>query len=246
MTTLYLAWQDSESRAWFPVGQLTFDGEVYRFVYTKGAKKSPNFTPFLRMRELEAVYESVELFPLFANRLLAETRPEYKQFLHWLNVQENEAEPIALLARSEGLRETDSLTVFPCPEKDVEGKLQIHFFSHGIRYLKDRAIQLINNLDRGQRLYLMPDPQNPHDRYAIALRTGDPATIVGYCPRYLTRDFLYMLSETSPDDIEVTVERVNRKAPIQLRLLCKLSARWPQDFEPCSDELYQPLASYRS
>lgn len=243
MRTLYIAWQDPEARDWFPVGRLTFDGEVYRFVYTQGAKQSPNFLPFGRMTELDAVYESVELFPLFANRLLPVTRPEYRKFLDWLNVQEHEADPIALLSRSEGLRETDSLTVFPCPEKDAEGKLQIHFFSHGIRYLEDRAIQLIKNLDQGQRLYLMPDPLNPHHRYAIALRTSDPATIVGYCPRYLARDFLYMLSETSPDDIELTVERVNREAPIQLRLLCKLSARWPQDFEPCSDELYQPLAS---
>lgn len=241
MKTLYIAWQDPTDRAWLPVGQLTFDGEAYRFAYTKGAKHAPNFIPFGRMAKLEAVYESVDLFPLFANRLLAETRPEYKRFLYWLNLQEHEAHPIALLARSEGLRETDSLTVFPLPEKDAEGKFQAHFFSHGIRYLGDGIISLVNELVPGTRLYLMQDLQNAHDCCAIALRTDGPATIVGYCPRYLTADFLHMLSKGSPDDVRVIVERVNRDAPTQLRLLCKLSARWPKDFEPCSDDFYQTL-----
>ena len=121
MKTLYIAWQDPKDRAWLPVGQLTFDGNTYRFVYTKGAKQSSNFIPFGRMAKLEAVYESVDLFPLFANRLLAESRPEYKQFPDWLHVEENEAHPIAVRARTEGLRETDSLTVFPCPQMDSEG-----------------------------------------------------------------------------------------------------------------------------
>ena len=37
----YLAWQDAEDRRWLPVGRLSFDGHVYRFVYTKGAEQSP-------------------------------------------------------------------------------------------------------------------------------------------------------------------------------------------------------------
>jgi hypothetical protein len=37
LKTLFLAWQDYQSRLWFPVGRLTFDGEVYTFVYIKGA-----------------------------------------------------------------------------------------------------------------------------------------------------------------------------------------------------------------
>ena len=241
MKTLYLAWQDSETRSWFPVGKLTFNGKVYQFIYTRGAKKSVSFIPFGRMIDLKAVYESADLFPLFANRLMSESRPEYRKFVHWLNLQENEVDPIALLARSEGVRETDSLTVFPYPEKDEEGEFRLHFFSHGIRYLEDQAIQKVNALNPEAPLYLMPDPQNRHDRCAIAVRTDDPATIVGYCPRYLAEDFLVMLQKNIPNNIRVAVERVNRDAPIQLRLLCSLSARWPDDFKPCSGDLYQPI-----
>lgn len=239
---LYVAWQDPETRRWFPVGRLTRENGVYRFVYTKGAEASSNFIPFGRMKALHQVYESLQLFPLFENRLLGSKRPEYKDFLHWLNVREGEDDQIALLARSGGIRETDSLMVFPCPEPGPNHTYEINFFSHGLRHLPEHSIPLIDKLLPGERLYLMPDPQNPHDAMAIALRTSDPPTIVGYCPRYLTQDFHQLLRENDPDEVKVLVERVNSDAPIQLRLLCALVAPWPRNFSPCSGEEYMPLA----
>jgi hypothetical protein len=192
------------------------------------------------MRDLREVYRSRTLFPLFANRLISEKRPEYCDFLRWLDIQETEADPLVLLARTEGVRATDSLTVFPCPEPDTEGQYVVHFFGHGLRYLPDDARARIAKLRSTERLYLMPDPQNPQDRYAIALRTEDPATIVGYCPRYISRDFLKVL-ENNPGSVDVRVKRVNTDAPIQLRLLCMLTADWPEKFRPCASEDYQEL-----
>ena len=240
MKTLYVAWQNPDNRSWFPVGKLTFDGQVYQFSYTRGAKKSSNFTCFGLMTDFNVVYESVDLFPLFSNRLIPESRPEYREFVDWLALQRNEADPIALLGRSEGVRGTDSLTVFPHPEKDEKGEFRLHFFSHGIRYFGDQAVQRVNTLNPDDPLYLMTDPQNQHDRWAIALRTDDPATVVGYCPRYLTEDFHVALN-LEQTTTRVSVERVNHNAPIQFRLLCCLSAKWPNGFEPCSSELYQPI-----
>src|SRR6266852_6687237 len=106
MNVLYVAWQDPEDRRWFPVAQLTREAGVYRFAYTKGATRSQRFIPFGRMTDLNVVYESAELFPLFANRLLSKERAEYKNFLHWLDVRETEDDPLALLARTGGTRET--------------------------------------------------------------------------------------------------------------------------------------------
>ena len=245
MKTIYIAWQDTTAQCWLPVGQLNFTGKVYRFVYTEGARKSNNFLPFGRMDDLETVYESIELFPLFSNRLLSKTRPEYKDFLHWLNIRENEDEPLALLALTEGKRETDNLEVFPRPERTGEGKYLMRFFGHRIGNLPTQAVQMINKLHAGDQLLLMPDPQNPHDRYAIALRNNE-TTIVGYCPRYLTEDFHYLLKEGDPKDIHIEVERVNSDAPIQLRLLCKITAPWLKNFEPCSGENYQPITKVSS
>jgi hypothetical protein len=245
MKVLYLAWQNPEDRNWVPVGKLSFENGVYRFVYTKGALRFANFIPFGRMKDLCVIYESQELFPLFANRLLSKSRPEYKDFLFWLNVRGTEEDPLALLARTGGIRETDSLVVFPCPEKTKENTYHLHFFSQGIRYLPDEAIRRINALTSGNLLYLMPDPQNPNDAFAIALRTEDPPAIVGYVPRYLNRDFHVFLKE-SPRDISVVVEKVNPDAPIQLRLLCSITVPWPRSFEPCSDRDYEPLAPLKN
>lgn len=131
MTDLYIAWRDPKSRSWFPVGRLSFDGKVYRFVYTKGALKSPRFLSFGRMEDLTAVYESYELFPLFANRLLSKKRPEYHDFLQWLDVSAGHDDPLTLLARTGGIRETEALAVFPCSERGEDNIYRVQFLATG-------------------------------------------------------------------------------------------------------------------
>ena len=241
MDTLFLAWQDPQTRRWLPVGRLTFDGSVYQFMYTQGAREAEKFIPFGRMRDLEVTYESDELFPLFANRLLPKSRPEYRRFLEWLNLRDDEDDPLALLARTEGRRETDSLEVFPCPQLDSHNEYHLHFFVHGVRHLPDAGIERIHKLQGRDRLFLMQDLQNPYDPQAFALRTDDPPTLVGYCPRYLTEDVFRVLDQCDHDGPKVTVERVNHEAPLQLRLLCDLTSCWPGTFQPCSGGLYEPL-----
>ena len=71
MNSLFVAWRPSAAHAgWRPVGRLEHDDQLYRFWYTAGARK-PGFRPFPGMDSLDEVYESEELFPLFANRLLS-------------------------------------------------------------------------------------------------------------------------------------------------------------------------------
>lgn len=243
MKQLYLAWQDPQSRSWHPVGLLTMDeGGTYRFVYTKGAEKIPNFC-LGRMKGLRVVYESSELFPLFSNRLLPNSRPEFKKYLVWLNIRDEDR--LKMLAITEGIRGTDTLEVFRCPTPNSKGEYEVVFLSHGLRHLPSHAVERVNTLKRGDRLFLVLDPQNMYDPMAIALRTDNPVEIVGYCPRYLSPDFRELLRRNSPEYVMVSVERVNTDAPLNLRLLCKIIAPWPDKFEPCSAEEFMPLADYR-
>lgn len=239
MRALYIAWQDPDDRRWRPVGRLTYEDGVYRFVYTKGAN-TKKFTPFGSMQFLDAVYESKELFPLFSNRLIAKNRPEYRDYLGWLNITDND-DPFVELARTGGMRGTDSLAIFPCPEESEE-KYHIHFFSHGLRHLhpatQPSVLALVNQLPPGTKLYLMLDVQNSIDPLAIAIRT-EPPVIVGYVPSYFTEDIKYLLTHVKSDEVGVQVERVNSEAPIQLRLLCNITAAWPKGFIPCSGPLYE-------
>ncbi len=244
MKTLFLAWQNPVSRAWFPVGRLDFESGLYRFAYTQGAitaQQEGSFEPLFAFPELAQVYESVELFPLFANRLMRRSRPEFPDFVQWLNVLENEADPITLLARSGGDRVTDHLEVFPCPKRDEQGQYHLHFFSHGLRHLPPETKPFIHQLKLADRLYVAHDGQNPYDKKALLLRTKNP-TIVGYCPRYLANE-VFDLYHRNPEKLTVTVERINPPpTPLKLSLLCHMTIDCAIGFQLFSSQDYQPLA----
>jgi hypothetical protein len=240
MKALFVAWSPTkpERASWRPVGRLVHDGEVYRFSYTYGARK-PGFRPFQGMENLSLTYDSEELFPLFANRLLSESRPEYEAYLRWSGLDiTNPPDPIVMLGITEGIRQTDAVEVFPCPTLDAVGCYINRFFLHGIQWLPPTAIERISRLSEGERLRIMLDLQNDYDSQAVAVRTEPEPTLIGYVPRYLARDVSQLVRSGS---IELAVVRVNRDAPVQNRLLCHMRSRWPADFAPCSGEDFMPI-----
>jgi hypothetical protein len=243
---LFIAWRAGGPSAghWGPVGLLEHGAGRYRFVYTEGARSLGAFRPFSGMDDLEAVYESESLFPVFANRLLNSSRPEYEAFLAWGGFDPNDPpDPLALLGVTEGLRQTDSFEVFPCPQPDVDGCYVNKFFLHGIRWMPLAAQERIARLESGERLALLLDVANEHDPCAVAVRTWSAPEmfIVGYVPRYLARDVWELYVQCVPTPPDLQVERINRDAPLQNRVLCRMSACWPEGFRPCSSEQFQPI-----
>src|ERR1700722_18399946 len=165
MNSLFVAWRPPmpDQTGWRPVGRLEHDVDLYRFWYTHGALKQ-GFRPFSQMEKLDQVYESEELFPLFANRLLSKSRPEYEVYLHWSGFSiEDPPDPILVLGVTEGIRQTDAVEVFPCPMPDAGGCYFNKFFLHGIRWLPEAAVERIGKLQEGERLRLMLDLQNEYD-----------------------------------------------------------------------------------
>lgn len=242
MKALFVAWQDAKCRRWAPVGRLTHEDGVYRFVYTRGAEAMPDFRPFGVMRDLHSAYKSEKLFPIFANRILAKNRPEYSDYLNWLGLNEARYDELEELARTGGLRATDSLELFPCPEQSTGKTYEVYFFCRGLRHLRAENQERAQQLKSGERLYLMQDLQNPHDSMALLMRTAEPVTLVGYAPRYYSAEFTQLIKSTDPDQAKVTVEQVNLDAPIQYRVLCKLTSPWPVNFSPCTTKEFEALA----
>lgn len=251
MSSLFVAWRPPDEHAggnapqgtvgWRPVGYLEHKDNVYRFLYTLGARQ-PGFRPFAGMEQLDQVYESVELMPLFANRLLSAARPEYESYLRWSGFDPAQPpDPLVLLGVTEGIGQTDAIEVFPCPEPDSDGCYLNRFFLHGIRWLPAAAMERINRLDEGEPLKLLLDFQNENDPWAVAVRTDTERTFVGYVPRYLAPDVAQLYRQCEPDAISVRVVRANPRAPLQQRLLCEMRTCWPEGFRPCSDELFQPI-----
>jgi hypothetical protein len=245
MSTLLVASRSSEPHngGWSPIGRLEFDSGTYRFVYTKGARTAKGFTPFSGMEKLDDIYESAELFPIFANRLLSKSRPEYEAFLQWSGFDPaNPPDPLVLLGVTEGIRRTDLIEVFPCPVPDTTGCYLNKFFLHGLRYMSEAARARVLNLKPEEPLFPMLDLCNQSDPSAVALRTeSDERLMLGYVPRYLAQDVWKLFQECHPDFIRVFVHRVNNDAPLQQRLLCRMHACWPTGFEPCRGEEFQPI-----
>jgi hypothetical protein len=247
MKTLFLAWQDSITRAWFPIGKLTYDGQRYCFGYIQGAlqaQEKANFRPLMAFPDFHQSYTSIELFWPFANRLLNKSRPEYPEFIEWLNPDPNGSsasiDPITLLGLSGGKRVTDSLEVFPMPEHNASGEYQIHFFANGLRHYPTSAQQRAAECVVGEELMLVHDLQNEYDSDALMLRTVD-RYIVGFCPRYLIGDFIQLIGK-QPAAVKVVVEKVNlAPTPLQFRLMCKLTAQGQQSFQPFSGDEYKLL-----
>lgn len=241
MTTLFVAWQDSKSRRWFPIGKLESSESGYEFSYTKGVLEAEECCGFKGLQSfpmLDETYESSELFPVFSNRVLPQSRPDFACFVKYLNLQSDSVDPMKVLARSGGMRATDEVEVFPLPECTKDGKYVAHFFAHGVRYLEEENQKIIDSLSAGELLTLVPEPMNKHD--ALAIQVHGRGVKLGYCPRYLNQDFHTLLGRST--EVKLTVEKVNPSpAPVQLRLLCSLSADWPSGFEPFADEAYRPV-----
>lgn len=240
---LVVAYQDPLSRRWGPVGRLSCKEGFYHFQYTRGAveaSEAGSFLPFREMTDFETIYRSEKLFPLFQNRIMPRTRPEYNDYTRWLLGESGELSPLRELGRSGGARATDTIQLYPIP-KNINGSYQVSFFAHGVRHLPGAAQEAIDAQGSGRQLLLMHDMQNEHDPNALALRTEFPPVFVGYCPRFLSEDFLYVMKSDS--SAKVILAQVNTDAPLQFRYRCEFIADWPDGFKPFDTEAFQVVSN---
>ncbi len=226
--SVYLAWQDYNTRKWHVVGLLEMRDSDFLFNYTLGAKSSNYFTPFSGMEDLQKTYISKEIFPLFKNRLLSSKRPEYPNFIKWLGLDDS-ATPIDVLARSGGSRATDKLQMFKAIDTKNDGHFEHFFFSHGLAHLQESALVRVSKLKTNEKLYLSLDSQNEYDVDAVLIRAGKPAEIVGYCPRYISSAISGLLRHDSKC-VSIYVESLPVEAPASYRLMCRLEGCLPNEY----------------
>lgn len=243
---LFVAWQQPDSRRYYPVARLASGvgaaHDLYEFAYVRGADEAAavGFHPFLAFPDLHGVCRSAELFPFFTNRLMSRKRPDFLAHVERLGLDAS-ADDMAILARSGGTRATDSIELFPLPIFDPEiGWYQTCFWMHGFRHLTPQQLARLFKLQPGEPLLPVHEPANPHDANAIGLLTEDQIH-VGYVPRSLASDAVHLLKQCST--FRIFVQRVNPDpAPMQQRLLCDLQSCWPEGFVPCDQPVYQPIS----
>jgi len=254
MKTLFLAWQHTRpdpaqrpaSRAWYPIGRLEAEPErqFFRFAYTEGARRAEaeaGFAPLDAFPELQRIYESKEIFPVFRNRLIHPNREDYHDYLTRLGLEGEDVDPMEILAVSGGTRQTDNLEVFPKIQKHRDGSFACKFFLHGWRHVSTAAQTRLDTLKPGDALRVCLELNNPATRLAIQLQTADDYHTLGWAPRYLLGDMLATLAH-APNDLEAAVLRLNPPpAPGNQRVLVELSGRFDEGFEPMSEGDFRPL-----
>ncbi len=238
---LFVCWRDPVETTWLPVGVLICRRKKFMFGYTKGANEAKHFRGFGRMNDFKAIYTSDQLFPLFENRLLNQSRPEFRRFMEWLDLDPKDADPFNIFAKTSGLRFTDSLELVPVPMKGRDSKFKMEHFCRGIRFLSECSKQKVNTLKPGDKLYLMRDFQNNAHDQAIALRTDNPATMIGYAPRYVAEEICRLSEKKKLNNVEAFVVRVNVRAPSEFRLLCRIAFDWPKQFRPFASNEFVPI-----
>lgn len=242
MNTLFVAWQQPDSKEWIPVAKLEYVNGIYCFSYTQGVYRAKQFRPFSGMAKLDAIYESPNLFPLFSNRLISKSRPEFKDYLRWLGLSTTTDNPMAMLALTGGIRSTDSIELFQPPVVTADGQYHLEFFVRSLSHMPKTIIEQIGGMTKGERIYLMNDSQNDFDQLAIAVRSKNPAALLGYCPKYYAKDLGVLLGDRDCG-LEVRVKCVNTDAPLNMRLLCSAIAKVPANFAPLETESdFQPLS----
>lgn len=232
MKSLFVAWQNPESREWTPVAKLSRTNNQYNLQYTRGAMRCPGFRGLGRMNTMDAIYVSSELFPFFKNRLLQKSRPEYKKLLKWLAIDDINGDPMDILIGTGGLRSTDSFELIPQPTIE-NNKLSLNFFVRGLRYLPEITLDHISNLKEGSNLLLMKDFQNPKDDKAFALRTSEVPVMIGYIPKYFCTGIQRLIEENKSPSINLV--KINQDAPLDMRCLCNASASISDEFELIED-----------
>lgn len=240
---LIVTWKSDASKGILPVAELIIRGTEphYRFGYLEGVREAlrSGFQPFLAFPNLEMRYESEEIFPFFANRVLPTTRPDYLESLAAVGLDVRNASIAEVLGRTNGRRATDRIETILVPTPDALGRYRTHFFLRGVTH-SPGAEEIIAQLDPDELLTLVVDPSNDYNPRARRVQARGHQ--LGYAPDYLVNDLDALESAGAVPN--VFGERANLPPhPAHYRLLCRIDCEWPLDFVPFRDARLVPYGS---
>lgn len=140
------------------------------FAHLKLVEQLADFEPLPGLPDLHQRYDSPRLFPVFANRVMPRTRPDFDLLAARVDLG-GVADPFEVLARTGGRRATDRIEVFLAPERSADNQSSVLFFARGIRHVLGAA-DAVAALQVGDRLVLADDSGNPTTD--VPLSSGPP------------------------------------------------------------------------
>jgi hypothetical protein len=243
---LFVSWQSQENRAIYPIARLLHLEQApgYEFTYVRGVvdAEKHGFTPFLELPNTRRVYRFEQLPPLFTNRLMPRSRPDFLEHIARLGLGHDVdlPAPELILARSEGRKVTDHLEITAPPEFDPATRTWVYFgFARGVRHVHGAEVA-VRQVRVGDALGIYRDITNAWDARALFVLRADEVRL-GFVPHILVEDLSGLMERGAAVRAEAT--RVNLPpAPLHQRLLVKFSAPHRVGFEPMSTPRFEPLA----
>lgn len=206
---LYLIWKDEITRRQYVVGQLSKNGN-YEFQYRKNeiieAIKA-GFAPLIAFEEINKVYVSASLFPIFSSRLPDRKRKDIGRILLKYGLKEYDA--YELLKMSGARLPIDNLQ-FIDPILDIENEFERKFYMAGVRhYLGCDGEKCEKSIDveADEELFLEMEPENTYDKNAIRVVNAEKV-LLGYIPRYYSEAYTRLIQEKR--EIQCNVYEVNK------------------------------------
>lgn len=219
---LLVQWRNDVTAAIHRIGILTHT-DRYGFRYLPKVVGIEGFRPLPPFPNVAQGYESATLFPFFAARVLDPKRPDYDSFLRALGLQRT-SDVLTVLGRSGGRRKGDFVSCVEEPYVEPDGTTAHIFLVHGVRHVPARAAArlVLAELQPGDSLKLLPEPENPVNRDALLI-TSSEGVVLGWVPDGLLPYVGRLLGQPS-----VKVVRVNGpEQPDQLRLLIRVAGHLP-------------------
>ena len=244
MRTLFLIWKADERRGEnIPIGRLDFDAGIYVFQYIEGLKKARKlgFSFLPEFPDLLKTYESRELFPLFANRLMSPKRRDFNGLIEALGLVKSDSPLFYLevLGRSTGRKATDRFRLFLKPEKEGN-EFTITCFTTGLS--RDSFYESVRNsfqlLERGDEIRLVSEKENEYDKYAIKVLHKDDYEL-GYVPAFYSTELSPLLERNTL--LSCKIQKINRpfEAWLPDSILIEIRGEWPPGWEPFAKGDYE-------
>jgi len=244
--SLFIAWQDPESRRIFPVARLTRrrSGQYeLRYIAAVRAAVQHGFTGLPGFEDLESVHVSAELPAIFQRRPASRRRPPSEPPgvpSRELSGELLDATPITLFVRRPPGDALERLEAFAPPLRAPDGRRWGVFEARGVGRVQESA-EVLEALTQHERVLLQAERENPYNPRALLITRRD-GTRLGYVPDYLANELAAVGGR--PEQLELEVIEARRvtfaPAPRIYRVLCRYT---------CSAELGRVLftsESYRS
>jgi len=207
---LFLIWREPLSRAQYPIGELSFDGDQYRFSYDTGALRvaerhgfSLTSLPLVAaFPERDETYTSTDLFSAVAHRLPDPRRPDYGKLLARLGLS-RESHPFQILRKTRGRLATDELSFEETPTRTAEG-LIIKCYVSGWRFYSGESV--VKDLAIGDSVELERDQSNRFDPHAVKV-CGPQNKMLGFIPVYDSAESAHALSTARR--VSATITEIN-------------------------------------